>query len=433
MNILELIEKKKHKKALTKQEIDFFVDEYTKKNNIADYQASSFLMACCLNNLNDQEAFYLTDAYVRSGKTFDYTQFPFPTIDKHSLGGVGDKVSLIFAPLIASLNIGVAKISGKGLGWTGGTIDKCASIGINCGLGYNQTLNILKKHKMFIMSQTEDAVPADKKIYDLRNASGSVDCDGLLAASVVSKKIALKTKIVYLDVKVGDGGFILELNHAIKLSKLMLTIFKQCNRKAVVHITDMTQPLGRSIGNMLEVKAAMDCLNGKWEDARTKQLIYEFVSDVLIDLKACNDKKKAHAMIDDTINSKRALNCFLDWASAQQAKKEFMLSEFFKPKFTHEIKATKNGYIHYKSARTFGFASLLIGVGKQKITDKIDYQAGIYLNKTNNECVKKGDTILTIYSSNKISSVVIKQLADNIQYLSKPAKLPPVIYKVLKN
>jgi pyrimidine-nucleoside phosphorylase len=310
MDILSIIGKKKQKQTLTKSEIDFFINEYTVKKSIQDYQAAALLMAINLNGLNHDEIFWLTDAMLKSGKIIDLRSCPGIKIDKHSTGGVGDKVSLILAPICVALGLKVAKLSGKGLAHTGGTIDKLESVGIEPCFNEHKYVGLLKKAGMFIVAQTEDIVPADKYLYSLRNATDTVQSFPLIAASIVSKKMALKTDYVFLDVKVGDGGFCDTIAKAVHLSTLMLDLFKKYKRKAVIHITNMNQPLGRAVGNAIEVKAAINFLKDNPECKEIKDLIYHFVSDICITTKIVKDKKTAYKRIDEVIKNGKALHAF---------------------------------------------------------------------------------------------------------------------------
>jgi pyrimidine-nucleoside phosphorylase len=312
MDILSIINKKKHRGILTKDEIEYFIDGFVKTKQIKDYQASALLMAIYLNGLNFKETYDLTKAMLNSGKTIDLTKVKGIKIDKHSTGGVGDKVSLILMPICAALGLKVAKMSGKGLGHTGGTIDKLESVGFKYDLNQSDYVRLLNKVGICISGQTDNIVPADKIIYNLRNATGTVGSKALIAASIVAKKLALKTDYVFLDVKVGDGGFNKTIKDAIELSQLMLNLFKAFHRKAVVHITNMTQPLGRAIGNAIELKAALEFLDNHPESESVKKLIDKFVVDILITTKLVKSKDHARKMIEQIINAKLALKKFND-------------------------------------------------------------------------------------------------------------------------
>jgi pyrimidine-nucleoside phosphorylase len=310
MDILSIIEKKRTKKSLSKAEIDFFIDQLVNQKNIKDYQAAALLMAVNINGMNDEETFLLTDAMLRSGSIIDLHQTSGIIIDKHSTGGVGDKVSLILAPICVALGLKVAKLSGKGLGHTGGTIDKLESIGVNCNLRRKQYSSLLKNVGMFIMAQTSEITPADRTIYNLRNATSTVQSVPLIASSIVCKKLALKTDYIFLDVKVGNGGFCKTVSDASKLATALLKIFKKYQRRAIVHITNMEQPLGRAIGNAIEIKASIDFLKGHPECLNVKKLIYDFVCDILLATKKITKRNVGIELIDDVIKSGKALKVF---------------------------------------------------------------------------------------------------------------------------
>ena len=263
MNIIDIIIKKRNKQKLTENEIKYFVDEYC-KDNIKDYQASSFLMACFLNGLNDTETYYLTKSIIESGKTLDTSKIEGITVDKHSTGGVGDKTSLILVPLLASLNVKVLKMSGKGLGHTGGTIDKLNSIpGFKTELKQESFIKQANNIGCCLISQNQEIALADKKLYALRDVTGTIDNISLIASSIMSKKIALNTDIICLDVKVGNGAFFKDLKTATKAAKLMIKLGKMFNKKVSAVISSMDQPLGNAIGNSLEVNEAIETLQGK--------------------------------------------------------------------------------------------------------------------------------------------------------------------------
>ncbi|MDR3257630.1 MAG: thymidine phosphorylase [Mycoplasmataceae bacterium] len=433
MDILTIIEKKRSKQILSKEEINFFINAYTKLHTIKDYQAAALLMAINLNGLNDQEIYYLTDAMLHSGNVVDLSSVKGIKIDKHSTGGVGDKVSLILAPICVALGLKVAKLSGKGLGHTGGTIDKLESINVNCNISKQKYLSLLKTVGMFIASQTEDLVPADKFLYALRNSTGTVQSIPLIASSIASKKLALKTDYIFLDVKVGDGGFNRTIEDATKLSNELLKIFKAYKRKCLIHITNMTQPLGRAIGNALEIKSSIEFLKGNPECNEVKILIYDFLIDILITTKKVNNRNKAKILIDEVISNGAALKIFYKWVCAQGANEKLITSgEYFHPKYHYEIKASKSGFVNYKSTKSVGLSSFFLGAGRLRKEDPLDYQAGIYLNKIRNEPVHKGDVVATLYSSKPIKKEAITHFVNNLEINQKPLKISPVIVKVMK-
>lgn len=432
MNFLDIIEKQRTKKPLTKEEVEFAINQYV-NDKIPDYQFAAFIMAININNIGLEQTYWLTNSMLHSGNTVDFSSIKGIKIDKHSTGGVGDKVSVIIGPILAACGLKVAKMSGPGLGHTGGTIDKLNSIGVNTNLTLQQCKKLLKDNGIFIASQTDDIVPADKKIYALRNATSTVDSLPLIASSIASKKVAMGTDYIFIDVKVGDGGFCETYDKAFKLGKILISILKKFNRKSIVHITNMNQPLGRSIGNCTEMKTTIEFLNGKPESKDVKELIYEFSSDILIATKICKNKKEAYENIDEVINSKKALEVFKKWISSQHANaNEVCKNKFFKPKYSLEIKADKSGYVKYKSAREVGMISFLLGAGREVKGAPIDFQAGVFLNKIINEKVNKGETIATLYSSKKINSLLIEKFKKNILYSNSKFKELPVIVKVIK-
>lgn len=416
MDILSIIEHKRDKKILSQDEIEYFINEYTINHTITDYQAAALLMAIYLNGLNDKETYYLTNAMINSGTTMNLSNVKGIKIDKHSTGGVGDKVSLILTPICVALGIKVAKISGSGLGHTGGTLDKLESINVHTNISKDKALELLKKQGMFIMSQTEDICIADKYLYALRNSTATVSCLPLIAASVLCKKLVLKTDVVFIDLKVGSGAFCKTINEAKKLAKIMKNLFKQFKRKGVIHITNMTQPLGTCIGNAIEAKAAIDFLDGKFENQAIKNLIYQFAIDICLSTKIVKNKQEAIKKIDKVINDKIALNIFKSWAVSQGSNMKLLNSNFFHPKYRLNIKSLKKGYIKYISTKEIGMISFFLGAGRLKKEDSIDYQAGIKLNKTINDYVKKGDILATLYSSKPIDKSLVKRFNDNVVF-----------------
>lgn len=432
MNIISIIETKKNKKPLSEEEIKFFIDGLVNKKNITDYQATALLMAIYLNGLNSDETYYLTKWMLNSGNRLSFNNINGFIIDKHSTGGVGDKVSLIIAPLCAALGINVAKLSGRGLSYTGGTIDKMESIGIDCSFN-NKSIPLFKKTKILISSQTDDIVPADKIIYALRNDTSTVNSEPLIAASIASKKLALKTNHIFIDLKVGDGSFCKTINQAISLANTLKRIFNRFKRRFTIHITSMVQPLGRAIGNAIEVKEAINFLKGKFETSKLKDLIYDFLIDILMTSKIAINKKNAIELIDSVIKNKKAYNCFIDWAVTNGSDKNKLKSfTYFKPRYSLKIISPSSGYISYTSTKKMGMLSNDLGAGRLKKNSKIDWQAGIYLNKIYNEKVKKGEVIATLYSSKPISSIIKTQFIKNVKIKNTKFNDYKQILKVVK-
>jgi pyrimidine-nucleoside phosphorylase len=378
MNIIDIINKKRLKQKLTTAEIVFFVNEYTSKKTITDYQAAALLMAIVINGMDEQETYDLTKAMLDSGDIYDFSKIKGIKIDKHSTGGIGDKVSLILAPICACFGLKVAKMSGRGLGFTGGTIDKLESIKFDFNLKNGEEFKLLNDPGLFIMCQTDRIAPADGIIYALRNSSGTVESIPLIASSVVSKKLALNTDCIFIDVKCGNGAFMKNEQSATALAKCMLNILTKFKKKSVISITTMEQPLGRAIGNGIEVKAAIDFLNGHPEADTIKELIYRFISEILITTKVEKNQTAAFKAIDEVIKSKQGINKFLAWVKAQKADMKLINSgQYFAPKYTYKIPAKTAGFVSYKSTEELGMVALLLGAGRIKKTDPIDYHAGI--------------------------------------------------------
>lgn len=311
MNILEIINKKKNKIELNEQEIEFLVNGYTIDKTIADYQVSALLMAFRLNSMTNNEIYYLTNAFIKTSEQYIFTHGDNLIIDKHSSGGVGDKVSIILIPLLIALGYDIAKISGRGLGHTGGTIDKLDSIKMKTNLDMNQANNIFKACNVVMMQQTEELVPSDKLFYALRDVTGTVDTTGLIVASILSKKFVLNSDYIFLDLKVGSGALLKTEQEANHISKIMLEIASLFKRKLFIHITSMEVSLGRAIGNSIEIKESIDFLLNKNETSNINELIYELTSDILIQTNKSKSKEQSYQMIKDVIESKKAYNAFL--------------------------------------------------------------------------------------------------------------------------
>ena len=350
MRIYDIIMNKKYEKTLSKEEISFAVNGFV-NGIVADYQMSSLLMAICCKGFNEQETFDLTETMLYSGDIIDLSEFANFTVDKHSTGGVGDKTSLIISPIVASLGGKVAKLSGRGLAHTGGTIDKLESIkGFNVNLTREQFINQVKNVGMAIVSPTENIVPADKKIYALRDATATVDCIPLIAASIMSKKLASGSKNIVLDVKYGNGAFMKDEFEAIKLANTMVKIGQHFNRKVTAVITDMNKPLGSAIGNKLEVQEALDVLkNNKQNNLRDVcvTLATEMISQLPIEI---DNPKEA---VEEVLKNGKAYEKFKEWINAQGGDITDTKS-INNSKYKIEIKSNKEGFLHSISAIDIG-------------------------------------------------------------------------------
>ncbi len=430
MTILDIIENKKNKKELTKEEIDFFVNNYT-NNKIPDYQMSSLLMAILLNGMNLKEATFLTTSMMNTGKIIDLSDIKGIKVDKHSTGGVGDKVSLVLGPIVASIGVIFAKMSGRGLGHTGGTIDKLESIpGFSCYMDDSKFKKLLKKSNIAIIGQTDDLVPADKKLYALRDVTGTVNSMPLIASSIMSKKLATGSDAILLDVKCGSGAFMKTKEDAIELAKWMISIGKKLKKDVRAEITNMEQPLGKMIGNKNEILEALESLKGNG-DKRFMDLIYSSSIEMLLQSKIVKDKMEAKKLIDDSINSHKAYNKFLEMIENQGGNSNIICQEnWWNPKYKLEIKANKNGYLNLKNSAILGNIAMKLGAGRKTKDDIIDPEAGIELKKVSDDYVNKDDVIMIFYSNNEIDSSLSKEVWDSISIESKQHNSSIIIDKL---
>lgn len=432
MKIVDIIHKKVQKLSFTRQEIDYFVSQVV-EHKVPDYLITSWLMAVYINDLTRDEAFYLASAMQKYGDKIDLSKFHNKLIiDKHSTGGVGDKVTLIIAPILAVFGITVAKISGRGLGFTGGTIDKLYSIGVKTDLSISQMLDQLKKHNVVVASQTQNITPADKILYSLRDVTGTVANYGLIASSILAKKFSILGTHVYLDVKYGSGSFCKNYKDAQTLISYLRYIAKKMNRRLTIIVSSMDEPLGNAIGNAIEVKETVDFLSGnvdKYPDV--KKLIYNLVAVILCEANRKISRGEAIRLIDDAIKSKRALNKFYEWIGSQKGNVNLIKNdEYFKPKYHLNINATKDGYLNFESIAKIGMISTQLGAGRIKKDDIIDTQAGILLCKKKSDYVKKGEEIAICYSSKPISKEINNTFLKNCLFLKKKPKVEPIIKKI---
>lgn len=415
MNIVEIINKKKTKQTLTKEEIQYVIDNYV-NDEIKDYQMSALLMAILINGMNEDEIAYLTNSMMYSGDVVDLSEIKGIKLDKHSTGGVGDKVSLVLGPIIAACGGIVTKMSGRGLGHTGGTIDKLESIkGFNCFLTEEEFKNIVKNVGLSIVGQTDNIVPADKKIYALRDVTGTVDSLPLITSSIMAKKLATGSDAILLDVKCGSGAFMKTIEEAKELGKMMISIGKKLNKDIRVEISNMEQPLGRMIGNKNEVIEAMETLNGNGEN-NFMDLIYSSGSTMLLQAKLVKSEEEGKKLINEVIKNKKAFNKFLQMIEAQGGDiKLIQDKKWWNPKYKYEIKSKAEGYVKLSNSAKIGTAAMLLGAGRKTKNDILDFEAGIKLNKVTNEYVKKDEVIMTLYSSNPIDNSIEKMLVETIE------------------
>ncbi len=397
MNIIDVINKTKRSVPLTQEEISYLVTDYT-NGKIPDYQMSAWLMAVCLNGLTDEETFALTMAMRDSGKVL-HLDIPL-TVDKHSTGGVGDKTSLVIGPIVAACGVCAAKMSGRGLGHTGGTIDKLESInGFRTDLPLEEFQSVLKQTGFSIISQSDELCPADKKIYALRNVTGTVDSIPLICASIMSKKLAMNADCLVLDVKYGSGAFMKTSEDAKKLGELMEQIGTFAGKKCKAVITDMNTPLGSNIGNALEVKEAVETLQGKVK-GRFYDVCIELATDML-EIAGKGTNNECRAMAKEAVSSGKALDVLRKTIRLQGGDERICddVSLLPRPEFHYEVRATEDMDIVSFNTEELGMTSLLLGAGRTEKGDRIDPSAGIVMNCSPGDTLSEGDVIMTLYSS----------------------------------
>lgn len=399
MNFLDIIQKKKENKDLSEEEIKFFIENYV-KGEIPDYQVSAFFMAVYFNKLNLDETYYLTKAMIDSGDRVDLSEVPGSKVDKHSTGGVGDTVTLVLGPLLASVGLVFAKMSGRGLGHTGGTLDKLESIpGFNINIGGKEFVEILKKSNIAVIGQTENIVPADKLLYALRDATATVDNVSLIASSILSKKIALGNDALVLDVKVGSGAFMKDIPSAVELSELMVNLGKKFGRNTKAIITSMNEPLGDAIGNSLEVIEAINILKGK-KSGHLKEIALRIGSKLMIMEGLAKTEDEARKVLEGKISDGSAIEKFKEMVELQGGDPSYIYDtdKFKKSSIIKDITSEETGFVKTIEAIEIGIASRDLGAGRHKKGDVLDLSAGIYLHKKVGDFVEKGEKIATIYT-----------------------------------
>lgn len=434
MNIIEIIAKKRDKKELDKKEIEYFIKEYT-NGNITDYQAAALVMAIYLNGMNDDEITNLTLAMAHSGEMLDLSVFGKNVVDKHSTGGVGDKVTLILAPIIATFGIPVAKMSGRGLGFTGGTIDKLESIpGYNTGISTNDFINNVKDIGISLIGQTLNLAPADKKLYALRDSISCTDSIPLIASSIMSKKIAAGANKIVLDVTCGSGAFMKKYEEAQKLANTMNRIGKLAGKETVCVMTNMEEPLGYAVGNNLEVIEAVKFLKGDMiQDV--KEVVLE-LGAYMIKLGGLGDNiEENRERILEKIIDGEAYNKFLQLVENQGGDISYLKNtdKFEKSKYILEVKAEKEGYISSLDARKVGELSGAIGAGRVRKEDKIDETVGIVLAKKVADFVKVGEVLAYIHvNDERLGKYALNELQNTYQISKEKIEKTKTILGVIE-
>ncbi len=422
MSGYKILLKKRNGECLSEEEIRFLIESYV-NGEFPDYQMSAFLMAVFFNGLNNKETFYLTKAMMESGDLYDLSEFGEKCVDKHSTGGVGDKVSLICGPIVSSLGVKVPMICGKGLGHTGGTVDKLESIsGMKLDLSRKKFFSLLRKIGIVFSSQTDNFAPADKKLYSLRDVTGTVENISLITASIMSKKLAGGAPAIVFDVKTGKGAFLEKMNESKELAKMLISVAKSFGRKSVAVITDMNEPLGFCVGNMIEVLESIEALKGNGA-TDLMEVSLEISSWMLVLAGVARNEKEGIKLAERQINNGKALEKFKELIHAQGGKMKFLKKEnpFENVKNVIGVFSEKDGYIHEINGKKIGDFCTYIGAGRQKLDDKIDYLAGVVLFKKTGDRVKKGDLLARVYSNRPIKPYV-ELLSDAYLIKKRPIK-----------
>lgn len=432
MLMIDIIEKKKHGKELSKEEIDFFIQNYT-KGIIPDYQVSALTMAICFQGMSEEEISNLTNSMIHSGEIIDLSAIKGIKIDKHSTGGVGDKTSLVLGPLVCACGAKMAKMSGRGLGHTGGTLDKLESIpGVNIALEKDQFVKQVNQIGIAIAGQTGDLVPADKKLYALRDVTSTVDSIPLIASSIMSKKLASGADTILLDVKFGSGAFMKDLPSARELASTMVKIGKSLSKDTRAVITDMDQPLGMAVGNILEVIEACETLKGRGPKD-LKDLCLHLGAIILNQANIEKDEQKALKLLQSKIDNGEAFKVLENLIKAEGGDITYLedYSKFKQAKYKIEIKSKKAGYVKKIEALTIGEAAMHLGAGRATKDDVIDFSSGILLNKKIADYVDKDELLATLYTD-KQDIEDIKELVLNAFILSdSEVKENKLIYEII--
>ena len=431
--MVDLIIKKRDGHELSDEEIRFWIEGYT-KGDIPDYQSSAMNMAILFRGMTKREIATLTDAMEHSGEVIDLSAIEGIKVDKHSTGGVGDKTSLVLGPMVAAVGAKLAKMSGRGLGHTGGTLDKLESIpGLKIGKTKEEMIDQVNKIGIAIIGQTTSLVPADKKLYALRDVTGTVESIPLISASVMSKKLASGTDAILLDVTVGEGAFMKNMDDARELAKTMVEIGKSLNRNTVAVLSDMSEPLGRAVGNSLEVKEAIASLHGKGPED-LMELCYTSGSIMLVQAKVCKTRSEARKKLQEVVANGEAFKKLVQMVEAQNGDTSYILhpEKFEISKRILEFKAEKAGYIKEINALDIGEAAMKLGAGRETLEDTIDMSAGIVLNNKIGDYVEKGDVLCTIYTNKEDVKEALEQIKEAYKIVDEVVYAQPVIREIIE-
>lgn len=429
MRMVDIIENKRDGKKLSTEEIQFFIEGYT-NGSIPDYQVSALMMSIFFQGMTEQERADLTMAMVESGDKIDLSKIEGIKVDKHSTGGVGDTTTLVLGPLVAAVGVPVAKMSGRGLGHTGGTIDKLESVaGFHVEIENEEFINLVNKNKIAVIGQSGNLTPADKKLYALRDVTATVDSIPLIASSIMSKKIAAGADAIVLDVKTGAGAFMKTLDDSKELAKAMVSIGNNVGRNTMAVISDMSQPLGFAIGNALEVKEAIDTLKGEGPEDLS-ELCLTLGSHMVVLAKKANSLKEAREMLEGVIKDGTALETFKIFLSSQGGDATVVddPSKLPQAKYTFELEAKEDGYVAEIVADEIGTAAMLLGAGRATKESVIDLAVGLMLRKKIGDQVKKGESLVTIYSNFEEIEEVKEKLYANITVTKEKVAAPTLIH-----
>lgn len=433
MNIQEIIAKKRDKKELTKEEIHYFIKEYV-AGNITDYQAAALVMAIYLNGMTKEETTNLTIEMAHSGEILDLSVFGKTVVDKHSTGGVGDKITIVLMPIIASLGIPVAKMSGRGLGFTGGTVDKLESIpGYNTNVKIEEFIENVKKVGISVIGQTANLAPADKKLYALRDSIACVDNKPLIASSIMSKKIAAGAEKIVLDVTVGSGAFMKTKEDAVAISKMMKDIGELANRETICVLTNMDEPVGKAVGNTLEIIETIKCLHGDMPED-IKEIILGIGAQIIKLAGEGENLEENKAKILENISNGKAYNKFLELVGNQGGDISYIEnpSKFEKSKYTIPVYSNKTGYIEKLDAEKVGVTSVHLGAGRVKKEDGIDYAVGIWLEKKIGDQIKDGDILAYVHANDEEKGKqAVEDLKQAYNIVQNPVQMEKYILDII--
>ncbi|AGE22910.1 MULTISPECIES: pyrimidine-nucleoside phosphorylase [Geobacillus] len=432
MRMVDLIAKKRDGKALTKEEIEWIVRGYT-NGDIPDYQMSALAMAIYFRGMTEEETAALTMSMVHSGEMLDLSSIRGVKVDKHSTGGVGDTTTLVLGPLVASVGVPVAKMSGRGLGHTGGTIDKLESVpGFHVEISKDEFIRLVNENGIAIIGQTGDLTPADKKLYALRDVTATVNSIPLIASSIMSKKIAAGADAIVLDVKTGAGAFMKKLDEARRLARAMVDIGKRVGRRTMAVISDMSQPLGYAVGNALEVKEAIETLKGNGPHDLT-ELCLTLGSHMVYLAEKAPSLDEARRLLEEAIRSGAAIAAFKTFLAAQGGDASVVddLDKLPKAAYTSTVTAAADGYVAEMAADDIGTAAMWLGAGRAKKEDMIDLAVGIVLHKKIGDRVQKGEALATIHSNRPDVLDVKEKIEAAIRLSPQPVARPPLIYETI--